>query len=419
MPVLFQNFRANHYSRRHTVYSKIKRVTDNGYDTSNDFFGNNFTGNILGVNDNSKDFFSGNCNDIISFNNMLVACGQNKSNDSRTNLSTFLYSTDDGVSWAFGTGAFPDFPGGEPGRGFNFLSCNNTLFCTGNGGTYDNRVLVMKSTDGITWSNALTGGDQPPLFFKNTYATNGLDTILICKFSTIQDVEIQISTNGGTTFSQLTISNINNESIDNCNVYYIDNKFYALISTVSNNYFLYSTDNGSSWSSINGVTGIMDVSNMFYTNGFTFLFLNNVLYDSTDGINFQSITLPITVDSMYNITYITDTYYLVSDTGVLKLTDGTTNWNTLYTNESIVAGYVDSSGISLATTAQIFINIQFDGTIPSPSLEFFNNPNINIITKGSSNILVGLYTDSSGDNTIYYQGPNDTSLQATEHQDDV
>ena len=100
MPVLFQDFRANHYSRRHTVYSKIKRVTDNGYDTSNDFFGNNFTGNILGLTDDSKDFFSSSCNDIISFtdnnnNTILVACGQNTSNDKRSPLSTFLYSTDD------------------------------------------------------------------------------------------------------------------------------------------------------------------------------------------------------------------------------------------------------------------------------------------------------------------------------------
>ena len=93
MPVLLKNYRVNDYSRRMTVYSKLKRITDSGFDTSNDYFSEGFT-RLLGINNESltKDYFSSQCNDIIyvSSLNIHIACGVNWYRDTRSTSSTFL-----------------------------------------------------------------------------------------------------------------------------------------------------------------------------------------------------------------------------------------------------------------------------------------------------------------------------------------
>jgi len=437
MPILFQDFRANNYSRRHTVYSKIKRVTDNGYDTSNDFFGNNFTGNLLGLTDDSKDFFSSNCNDIISFSGKLVACGQNTSNDKRSTLSTFLYSTDDGVSWAFGTGTFPDISSTDIGVGNKFLVSNNTLFCIGIGSPVTtNRTSIMTSTDGVTWTTLSTPGIQLNTD-NNGSVTNGTGTLLVTDVSSNRT--IMSSVNNGGTFSVVSSIQtlINNEIINDSTLYYCNNMFYAQIqttqTTTQNLYFLNSSD-GINWSAINGITIDPDYSIMFSANGITFLFNDiNVLYYSTNGTTFQATSLQLTQDFVLHLTYNAGTYYIITYLKVISSTDGIT-WNILYypsdPNEFIYDGYVDTDSIKLVIGGEItnifsgLRKINFDGSVSFSPTTTYPADNINKIYKGSSNIIVGSSladnsTDSSGDNTIYYQGPNDTSLQATEHQDDV
>jgi len=476
MPVLFQNFRANHYSRRHTVYSKIKRVTNNGYDTSNDFFGNNFTGNISGVNDNSKDFFSSGCYDIIFFDGKLVACGNNATEDNRSNLSTFLYSTDNGVSWTFGNGTFQTYPNvGSVGLKF-IISDNTTLYCMG----YIN--TLMKTTDGINWSVVTSIPNN--IYTPESMASNGEGDILITGNENNQSATAVLAISIDDAGSFQTMQNVPNTA-STMQVFYTQDFFYLYVTyydapTDATTYRMF-TFNIETTQNINDIydfnnwdditANFTDSSNnpnwtggssinIYYLNNKTFINMTryslniNALYCSTNGEDFQQVTGISENAQLNQIRYnsTNSTYYACAnsvsisasfDYFMYSSSDGT-SWTGIISTTNFSADYgltvpvtgfddfiVDTNGFKLFISYTTdegdtiytagFINTNLTGNILPGGSTILENMFISKIFSHNNYILVpfGNGGYSNANNTIYYQGPNDNGLKPTEHQDDT
>jgi len=482
MPVLFQDFRANHYSRRHTVYSKIKRVTNNGYDTSNDFFGNNFTGNILGLTNDSKDFFSSGCNDIIysSDFNALIACGYNAPGDNRSNLSTFMYSTNNGVSWAFAKDTFPN-QSNTGGYAITLAISDGEVFCGGTGGTTGNFVSLMKTSDGDNW-DAVTSCTLREV---TSIAASGDGEILVSGTDTSDVLKLLLSVDNGVTFTEINYATQLSNPAYTGPVYYINNSFYfaptqgdgnALVFTITGANALNNGTDINNWTNITGnfsdANGTINLTGfnttMYYDsdNGNTFILFggqtSHYVFYSTDGLQFIDIPLNDTdILQATKIIYVpsTGTYYL----GVVHQADinNSANYSIMYSspasdlsgwyvtlNTYVVTNnvdrlkdipvngvydfYLESNTLYLVVTnvveRQGLPFTEYRGLVKYDLVSGLMNTVVknigNDVTKmiySNPNLLVsvsGSQYESSND-TIYYQGPNDTTLQETEHKDDT
>jgi len=488
MPVLFQNFRANHYSRRHTVYSKIKRVTDNGYDTSNDFFGNNFTGNLLGLNDNSKDFFSNSCSDIIYSSELdaLIACGANVNGDSRSNLSTFMYSTNNGVSWAFAKDTFPAQSNGYNGAGEILAISDGVLFCGGTGGTAGNFVSLMKSSDGDNWQ-----ATSCSLSRVMSMATSGDGEILVWGQDSSYSHKLLLSTDNGDTFNEINYDTVlTSLPVSVGSVYHINNLFYFIVTQNTGAVAVFTisiTDANtggtdiSNWTDItgnfSGANGNITLegynTSMYYDgdNENTFMLFggtSHFVFYSTDGSNFTDLPLDnphikqarkivyvppsdgTTVGTYYlGIVYPENTLEPGNYTFMYSSPTDNINWsNFLNTNDinsnvdslkniknisGVYDFYLEANTLYLVVTNGVTTRgnhqgYEYHGLIELDLVSGLNNNPVDktgTVSKmiySNPNLIVAVTSSSerfTNDDTIYYQGPNDTSLQETEHQDDT
>jgi len=485
MPVLFQDFRANTYSRRHTVYSKIKRVTRDGYYTSNDFFGNNFTSNLLGLNDNSKDFFSNSCRDVIYSSDLdaLIACGANAEGDKRNNLSTFMYSTDHGVSWAFAKDSFPSL-GQYNGSGSYLVISDSEIFCGGSGGeSLGNYVSLMKSSDGDNWTPVTACTLDEVL----SMTTSGYGQILVWGLANATPTKLLLSTNNGDTFNEVNVASILTDDIRNILLYHINNSFYAVI-TLNNLSIVVLTisvanantggDDINNWTNItsnfedgagNPITLTGYSTSMYHdvVNNNTFILFgggSNFIFYSTDGLNFIRTLVDTNIKAATKIVYSpTDTsYYLAvaypeSDT---EPGNYTIMYKCLATDISSFVPYINTHDINLKVTSlkDVIINSVTDFYLGTNTInlvvangfkrhdnndyqyEYYGLVNVDIATGtinntvqtkidnvskliyNNPNLLVCTESSSqrfTNNDTIYYQGPSSTSLQETEHSADT
>ena len=386
--------------------------------------------------------------------------------DTRSNLSTFLYSTDNGVSWTFGNGTFQsDANVGAFGLKF-ITSDNTTLYCMG----YVD--ILMKTTDGINWNvvTSIPNNLNEPV----SIASNGEGDILITGLSyNLNGLVVSISIDDGTSFQNM--QNLPTNAYE-AYVFYTQDIFYLYVlgGTSSTMYmFNMETQNVNDITDFNNWNDITpnftDSSNnpsfiggggilMFYENDTAFVRMTNydtpsqhVLYSSTDGENFQEVTGLGGNEKVNQIRYnsTNSTYYacvsqLDSSQSIDYLmyssSDGT-SWTGIISSDNFITEtatqgvegirdfVVEANGFKLFTSYNIydvnysvgFINtdltgIALDSSDPIVLIEMYLNK---IFLYNNYILTIFSQSDTSNGNTIFYQGPNDTTLQETEHQDDT
>ena len=470
MPVLLKDYRCNNFSGRRTVYSKFKSITTRGFDTSNDLFAGGNFGILQGLNDNSKDYFSLECNDIIKFNNLYVACGANSSTDNRTRLSTFLYSDNGGVSWTFSNDTFES---GDYGLVLIVSKDNNninTLFCGGSGTDSNGNLYgLMSSTDGINWETV-----TPITFSKiDDMATNGSQEIVAVGWNTEYTNRIlQYSTDSGGNWT--SVSNISINPGDIVKIVYANDRFYVGVADYNNGstltVYTSTSSNLTNWTPVtfNDSTNASITSLSAYLSGVYYSSVNNsdlyILYlgsyrssvtgvfYSSDGVTFTASTgITFSNASVTNVTY-NDTdndsnfylsvhYYnspISPDTPIMYNSSNGESWTGIITSNKLSSGLPSSISSSTVTgISQFFIQdsaIVACGSYGDASafgLVSIALPHYTVTSYGTSialnggvtklfhddAILVGVYEYSISDNTIYYF--DGTQLVATEHQEDV
>jgi hypothetical protein len=464
MPVLLNNYRCNNFSGRRTVYSKLKRITDTGFDTSNDFFAEGNFSRLQGLNDNSKDYFSFVCSDIIKFNNgtgdLYVACGANSYTDNRTRLSTFLYSEGDGVSWTFSNDTF-GYGGGVP-AGLVLIVSNNTLFCGGSGiDSNGNRYGLMSSTNGKTWEKV----NSPSVFSQvSSMATNRSGKIVAVGYDTTLDNQIiQYSINNGVTWTQ--VQNISIAYSNTVNTFYAHDTFFIGVTEDNDNLTVYKSNDLTTWTTVtlkdsenNSITQLpADLNGVYYSSSKYILYLSIVVdsniqpvFYSTDGSTFTTSTgINLNPGGVTNVTYndndsnfyLSVHYYnspISPDTPIMYKSANGETWTGIITSTNLpdglssdLAGILrffiqDSTNVAwgiYVTSSSLFglVSIALsDYTVSSYGTSIALNDGV--VTKlfhdeDSGAILVGVYGDDITDNTIYYY--DGTQLVATEHQEDV
>jgi len=473
MPLLLKDFRVNDFSGRRTVYSKIKRITDSGFDTSNDYFSKNFT-KLLGINNESltKDYFSSSCHDILYVSKLgiHVACGNNWYRDTRSRASTFLYSEDNGVSWTFSDDTF-EFQGGFTGSATGLILSNDTIFCSGIGGTLANPQALMSSVDGKNWTNVST-----PFNIITKMSTDGSGTIIVAGTNNSSgETVVCISVDNGTTWTDLTHLTSFSNITDIIPIFSNDRFFIGFYTTTSNSAEIYTSVNLTSWTQVTFTDGTTNITPQLsgILNGVYYSSVINryilylgfnwdkagyaPAYYSDDGINF-TVSGGIN-EQVYDVTNVSyddsaNSFYLSVKypislpnpdglTIMYKSPDGEA-WQSFLTGDSVVPGfknilgisqfYIDNSGdihaigvygrVSAGDNTYFstgLINITINAYINKPDPILLDGETCSKLLYNNSTFLVGMQYGTSRlsiANSIYYT--NDSLiLQPTEHQDAV
>ena len=473
MPVLLNNYRRNDFSKRCTVYSKLKRITTRGFDTSNDYYAGGNFGILQGLNDNSKDYFSLECNDIIKFGDLYVACGQNAYNDQRKGLSTFLYSKDDGVSWIFSNDTFGTYEG-YLGYGKVLIVSNNTLFCGGGGiDSNGNRYGLMSSTDGKTWETV----NSLPIDEIYSMATNGSGEIVAYGFNSPSNLTqpAQYSIDNGITWNpvpNITITPGN----DTVKIVYANDKFYIGTTDYNTNALtVYTSIDLTNWSTVtlkdsenNSITQLpADLNGVYYSSAnnldIYILYLttgddSNIqpVFYSSDGVTFTASTgITFSNANVTNVTYNDNdndsSFYLsvsYNDNQVsqgtpimYKSTDDGKSWAGISTITDLSSGLPSTISGDVTGISQFFIKdsttiiacgiyeaaLPFglvsislsDYTVSSYGKSIVLDNGVTKLFHEDGTILVGVFKYPTADNTIYYYDDTSRKLVATEHQDDL
>lgn len=483
MPVLLKDYRVNDFSGRRTVYSKLKSVTDSGFVTSNDYFAENFTRILGINNESlTKDFLSSKCNDIIyvSSLNKHIACGTNWTGTTLSRASPILYSEDNGVSWTFANDTFDPIDNGFLGSGSVLIFSGGFIFC--GGGTTGNKNCLMKSSDGINWQEVpcplininkmVTDGSQNILVAGRDEFEEWMVLSSVDNGSSWQQIPLFTSTASTGNVMDVTLIFVNN-------TYYIGSYFLSrvcLLFTSSDlntwtdisNKFTFNLAAMTLLGVLNSISYSNDTGIYMICMGYNWDKKTSPVFYSSDGINFiGSPGLPNTIrqanDSLYSTAdsrfYLSVQYEygLVNTTGLSVMytsPDGST-WTSFLNNTDIktslptsieiedrnVLGishfYIDnfhtaiyaigfySKDFSVRGNINYsfgLINIDLTGSLYETSTIAINGQTCTKLLYDNSTFIVGMANGSSRevlDNTIYYQRPSDSTLQPTEHADDV
>jgi hypothetical protein len=402
MPVLLKNYRVNDYSRRMTVYSKLKRITDSGFDTSNDYFSEGFT-RLLGINNESltKDYFSSQCNDIIYVSglNLHIACGTNWWKDTRSKSSTFLYSEDNGVSWTFSTDTFEPLGNDFLGAGSVLIFSNSIIFCGGTGGAPVNRKCLMKSSDGKNWTNV-----SCPLLSIYNMVTDGSGKILVSGPNQSGKIDVLMSQDNGITWQTISdfTSATSGETVYSADVIFINNRYYIGIYLYNGICTILTSADLNTWTDISGnftanstlITIIDMLSSVYYDNGVYILCLELAkvrnyppVFHSSDGINFVGST-----GISNRVSYASNVIYNSND-------------SIFYLSAQYPADLNNSSSLNIQYFSSL--NIMYFSTDGATWTPLLNNDAITNLPSSISNyIVLGIshfYIDNST-NSIYAIG---------------
>lgn len=459
MPVLLKDYRCNDFSKRVTVYSKLKRITTRGFDTSNDFFAGGNFGILQGLNDNSKNYFSLRCNDIIEFKGIYVACGQHASTDPRKELSTFLYSVDKGVSWTFANDTF-----GGGGKGQVLIVSDNILFCGGKGSDDDGTTYygLMKSTNGKTWTKVTS-----PFSEITSMATVGSGEIVAVGMDTTNTNQIvRYSINNGSPWDLDPAISITKD--DTVTTFHANDRFYIGVSQINSSLTVYTSLTAlTSWSTVpltdinsTPITFAAHLNGVYYSSGQYILYLgtvglNNIppVFYSSTGDNFTACRdINISDVDVKNVAYnVADSrFYLSVSYSNFPLSSGTPimytssdgeSWGKIIDNNhlfSVLPSSLNSDGVTgisqffivedLIVAVGSYKNINSFGLVPISSIvhavtnvirPIVLNGGVTKLLYDEDSLMIGVFENTTSDNTIYYYDETQLKLAVTEHHGDV